>query len=723
MECPHCGSEWSIWELDFEEEFEYPDKCPYCGCSRTAFADDSAHILKQILEQRGTEILRNRKALAGFVADLMHSNPREQTTLKIVIGEGVGEFFYNMIGADSNYINAQKHRVVQLITEDIGMASERAEFVIKTFMFALGLEQGIAPVGTKEKNYHDRDNAYFDLAEKYLSENKTDIAEKLFYLSSNAGNVTAIHRTVSLARSNNWMPAEEEWVEWHRILADTEEDNYESAYILAMSYTYGFGVEKDMDTARQYWMHGRNYDASATVEYIVRQFVGSFPIVNLNLTFTRLRRLALRGEQLAKDIYDFLDETGDGIEGWKQFFTDPDEVLDIIYDAEYYDNQKFQLAVIMGDYYSTKVKEEHKYTDLDYEQIVLTWYIIAAQSDEDDIKLSAAKKMLSSSWNISRGCAVRILEQIEYSFEANYLAGIEYLKGECVEQDLNKAYDLINDGIGDESDYLLGQLNYYGWGVDANVNEAIKNFEKEAKSFANLHSPDKINDEFILSKCIPFLIHCYYEDLVLRDSVSSLEKLKLLADYHGWSNAARFLYWYFSDKDNLYQDPVEARHYYRMMNTNTSMPTHVDDCHKQEILETAFNCMGIEKCYEEANYISVKDHILCCHGDSPTKMGNSIDAMLGGSQVKSYYYLAAAFSQGTGVSQNKLRAEVYVHLYIDLTKDNPDEEIYPNALRLMIQLLEEKPTHYREKLAANYKDILEAYERETKATARKVLRQ
>ena len=219
------------------------------------------------------------------------------------------------------------------------------------------------------------------------------------------------------------------------------------------------------------------------------------------------------------------------------------------------------------------------------------------------------------------------------------------------------------------------------------------------------------------------MIHCYYEDLVLRDSVSSLEKLILLADYHGWSNAARFLYWYFSDKDNLYQDPVEARHYYKMMNRNTSMPTHVDDCHKQEILEAAFKCMGIAACYEEVDLISVKDHILWGHGDLPTKMGDYIDVMLGGSQVKPYYYLAVAFAQGIGVSQNKLRAEVYVHLYIDLTKDNPDEEVYPNALRMMIQLLEEKPTHYREKLAANYKDILEAYERETKATARKVLRQ
>lgn len=720
MECPHCGSEWSIWELDFEEEFEYPDKCPFCGCSRTAFADDSAHILKQILEQRGMDILQNRKALAGFVADLMHANPIEQTTLKIVIGEGVGEFFYKMIDADINCINVQKHKVVQLITEIIGMSSERAEFVIKTFMFALGLEQDALVVGTKEKSFHDRDNAYFDLAEKFLDEGKIDLAEKLFYLSSNTGNISAIHRTILLVRNNNWKPNDEEWLEWHKTLADTEEDNFESAYILAMSYTHGLGVGMDIDIARHYWVNGRNYNASATIEYIVGQFVDNFPIININITFSRLRRLALRGDSLAKEIYDFIEDTGDGIDGWKQFFANSDEVSDIFYDAEYYNNQKFQMALMMGDYYSLKIKEEHKHTDFDYENISMTWYIIATRSDEDEIRLSAAKKMLSSSWNLERRFAVGILEQIKYSSEANYLVGLEYFKGECVEKDYSKAYVLINNGIGDECDYLLGQLNFYGWGIDANVNAAIECFEKEAKEFA-LHNPDEVNDEFILSKCVPFLIHCYYEDLVLRDSVSGLEKLKLLADYHGWKNAARFLYWYFSDRDNLYQDPVEARHYYNVMNESTNMPTHIDDCHKQEIFEVALKCIGIENYYIEADFTPVKDHILWCHGESPVKMGNLIDAMLGGSPVKSYYYMAVAFAQGIGVSKNKLRAETYARLYIELTEGNPDKEIYPKALRLMVRLLEENPTSlYRKKLAANYMDRVILYEYKVESTERKV---
>ena len=208
MECPHCGSELSISLLEFEENFEYPDKCPFCGCSRTEFAKDSARVLKQIINQRGTSILKNRKVLAGFVADLLNEKPKEQVTLKMAIVEGVGEYFYNMIDVEMNCVNAQKYKVNQLLTEKMGLVPERAEFIMNTFMYAIGLENEISSTEAKEKNWHDRDNAYLNLAEKYLLAGKPEIAEELFYLSSNTGNVLAIRRTIFLVRERNWMPEE-----------------------------------------------------------------------------------------------------------------------------------------------------------------------------------------------------------------------------------------------------------------------------------------------------------------------------------------------------------------------------------------------------------------------------------------------------------------------------------------------------------------------------------
>lgn len=203
MECTHCGAEWSIMGIEENTDFIYPGKCPFCGCSRMDFIQDSASVLRQIVENNGVDILNNRRKLSGYISDLMCNHSKEQILLKIVVMEGIGEIFYDMLDTDETSINTQKRRAIKLLTEDIGLTQDRVDFIISVFMYAIGLNDDLEVSHNKVRNYRDQDNTYLNLAEKYWNYNEKNLAKEFFIVSSNIGNIMAIRKTIKLARNEN----------------------------------------------------------------------------------------------------------------------------------------------------------------------------------------------------------------------------------------------------------------------------------------------------------------------------------------------------------------------------------------------------------------------------------------------------------------------------------------------------------------------------------------
>jgi len=66
MKCIRCNAEW-----DTNAKIEYPDKCPFCGTIIRGIQQDSAGILRDIVEQYGESIISDRELLSDVITEYL----------------------------------------------------------------------------------------------------------------------------------------------------------------------------------------------------------------------------------------------------------------------------------------------------------------------------------------------------------------------------------------------------------------------------------------------------------------------------------------------------------------------------------------------------------------------------------------------------------------------------------------------------------------------------
>lgn len=721
MECVHCGTKLFIWQLDDSESFIYPNKCPFCGRSMSEISQNIAIILRQIIKKNGNEILRNRKVLSAYISDLLYEDSRKQKTLKIAVGEGVGDFFYDMIGADNNRINILKSKTYKFITEDIGMTEERAKIVLETFLYAIGLTNRIEGKLTK-KEYCDGEDIYLGLAEDYWKKNKKDKAKALFYLSATSGNIKAVHRVIELGRKHSWDEYKEDYVKWHKILSDREEDNLESTYLVAMSYTFGLSVDKNIEEAEKYWHKywDRTEECSNCLERweislehdaskLIQEMYGAW-YFRYNQFHNKVCRLVgeRNGFQYTYKTSGFLKVSCVYHRYWR---VDNPESLE---ERDYYEQAKCRVAMVMYHFYERKIQKRLKegfYCEFNY-GLIQRRYLEEIENNLDAV-IEGTKKMMNSNWLDSKIIGFEFLS-VFYQFceiypinlenEISHCLGEEYLKGVAVEKDENKTNKLIYNAIVGRDDYLLGLIYYNGWGVEPDLQKAIYNFEAvvEENRLYGYNMTDEsdvisnMRKNRVIAETIPLLIECYYEDLLINDSVRSLEKLEIIAEYWEWKQAARYLYWYYMDKDNIYQCDITAKRYKDILCNIMVDSEYIKDSRKidAERIAMSYWLMGLFGSTE-------KDK-----------------------KIEPYFYFAKAFANGRGVKKNFLRAEIYIRIYIELsTRDN--DELYRKALKMYADfLVKYSKNSYRYIVASEYlnsyeeKDLEDGYEEFIRKTTR-----
>ena len=710
MECTHCGAEWSIMGIEENTDFIYPGKCPFCGCSRMDFIQDSASVLRQIVENNGVDILNNRRKLSGYISDLMCNHSKEQILLKIVVMEGIGEIFYDMLDTDETSINTQKRRAIKLLTEDIGLTQDRVDFIISVFMYAIGLNDDLEVSHNKVRNYRDQDNTYLNLAEKYWNYNEKNLAKEFFIVSSNTGNIMAIRKTIKLARKYNWETDEEEWLRWNKLLADSDKTAKEAAYIVAMNYTYGISTERNIEKAEIYWKIGKNYNAESHLVYYINQLLGILSCPHTSSYFHTImdafEKYANASNEMALSACEFFEDNFDI--DWEMEFIYPSGTLNNSFE-QIERAKKYELAILLGDYFAKKMAElENKHWDLEYEYLMLICYIIATSSDNMEITFKAAKRMLDADWYVSKKQGIKILEKLINVSEAwgvadkaSYIVGVEYLNGDVIEQNFDTAFKYISNGRDNDYKYMMGQMMYYGWGTKGDILSAIKYFESYIMDYRNGKLELVADDQYVVIQCVPFLIQCYYEDLVINDSVQSLDKLKLLADYHGWKFAAKYLYWYYSDLDNLFQDDIDADHYKKIAVDKGAALVNFDEYHCQELAMVVWECNG--ELDDNISVVDAKNHLLLVDDIFLNDKLKTCDMLFNTNiRYKVFYYFARNFAYGKGVARNKLRAENYIRLFLENIDVDKDTSLYYDAMSLYSSLLLEYPESSHKFALGNY---------------------
>ncbi len=447
------------------------------------FMDKGYAVLKRIIQQRGRQILHDKKVLSSLIEDLMPGAGKEKATLQMAISAGVAEQFYALKDEEEAARNGHIARIEVYMTEELGLTVQRSAYVLNAFSCALGL-------GYSEIDLNESVN-YKELAEKYEKEGQRDIAALMYDVVSSVGNEEARYRTGTAL------------------------------------------LKSEVREARQ------------------------------------------KGFEILKGI------------------------------------------------------------------------------DRKD---------------------------------ALYLTAMEYIEGKLVERDFTKAcYYLTRSMPYPKAMLEMGKLYFYGWGTKPDLHKAIKLFERYIKESSKGRDSSGETDVAAALGATPFLIECYFEDILCTRSFRSMEKLTALADYHGWRMARRYLLSYYSDNESDHYNEFLSEKYRKKLEKNKANP-YVREASVRgglgslmmDLKITSALYMHSDGKYEDAA-VNLRDHLIL--GEEINTEGREDNAAL------SYLLMGELFFRSGAVGRNLLRAEIYIKNYLDTVSRKREPANYTNALVLYSKLL------------------------------------
>ncbi len=350
---------------------------------------------------------------------------------------------------------------------------------------------------------------------------------------------------------------------------------------------------------------------------------------------------------------------------------------------------------------STDYKElALQYEKSGHKDIARLLYDVVNSVGNDETRYRSGIALLKCDVKEAREKGFEILKRSDRK-EAMYLVGIEYIEGKLTDRDFSKAGFYLSKAVPYPKAMLeLGKLYFYGWGVKSDLHKCIKLFERYIKESsrgregrltgADGRAPGERdgvfeNDIAAALNATPFLIECYYEDILCTRSFRSMEKLTALADYHGWRMAQKYLMSYYSDRESDHFNEFQAEKYKKKLLRNRENPYVREASLKGSMGSLMMNlkitgalCMHAEGSYQDAA-VNLRDHLIL--GEEINENGCENNGVL------SYLLMGELFIKSGAVARNLLRAEIYIKNYLEAVSEVKEPKNYTNALILYSKLL------------------------------------
>ncbi len=312
-------------------------------------------------------------------------------------------------------------------------------------------------------------------------------------------------------------------------------------------------------------------------------------------------------------------------------------------------------------------------------------YEVVSDVGNDEVRYRTGTALLRSEVADAREKGFEILKRCDKK-EAFYLVGMEYIDGKLAERDFKKAaYYLTKAAPYKKAVLELGKLYFYGWGVRPDLHKAIKLFEQYLKSGTREKKDVEDEDVAMVLNATPFLIECYYEDILCTKSFRSMEKLTSLADYHGWRMAQKYLLSYYSDEESDHYNDFLSEKYRRKLARNKINPYVKSASLRGGLTSLMMNLkitgalyMHSDGKYEEAA-VNLRDHLIL--GEELNEDGYEDNGAL------SYLLMGELFFRSGAVAKNLLRAEIYIKNYLETVSQIKEPKNYTNALIIYSKLL------------------------------------
>ncbi|MCR4654617.1 MAG: hypothetical protein K5770_00075 [Lachnospiraceae bacterium] len=312
-------------------------------------------------------------------------------------------------------------------------------------------------------------------------------------------------------------------------------------------------------------------------------------------------------------------------------------------------------------------------------------YEVVSDVGNDEVRYRTGTALLKSEVKEAREKGFEILKRSDKK-EAFYLVGMEYIDGKLTDRDFKKADYYLTKAVPYKKAVLeLGKLYFYGWGVKPDLHKAIKLFEQYLKSGSGTKKDVEDEDVAMVLNATPFLIECYYEDILCTKSFRSMEKLTALADYHGWRMAQKYLLSYYSDEESDHYNEFMSEKYRRKLKRNKMNP-YVKSASLRGGLGSLMMNLKITGAlflhsdgkYEDAA-LNLRDHLIL--GEELNEDGYEDNGAL------SYLLMGELFFRSGAVARNLLRAEIYLKNYLETVSQVKEPKNYTNALIIYSKLL------------------------------------
>ncbi len=326
-----------------------------------------------------------------------------------------------------------------------------------------------------------------------------------------------------------------------------------------------------------------------------------------------------------------------------------------------------------------------KYEREGHREIAGLLYDVVSNVGNDEARFQTGAALIKSDVTEAREKGFEILRKIDRK-DAMYLTGMEYIEGKLTKRDFSKACYYLTRAVPYPKAMLeLGKLYFYGWGTRPDLHKAIKLFEKYIKTSSKGKESSEEADVAAALNATPFLIECYFEDILCTRSFRSMEKLTALADYHGWRMAQKYLYAYYSDDESDHFNEFMAEKYRKKLERNKQNP-YVRSASirggmgslMMELRITSALYMHADGKYEDTA-VNLRDHLIL--GEEINADGYEDNAAL------SYLLMGELFFRSGAVARNLLRAEIYIKNYLDTVSQIKEPKNYTNALIIYSKLL------------------------------------
>lgn len=556
MKCLNCKKEWIV-----VQGFRYPEKCPFCGLNIHGNNTGSG-ILGWIVKENGNDILKHKKRLIAFIRDLFRDEILEKRLI-VAVNSGVSFYYFEASNLTGLQRQNQINQATKLLKETLGFGDDAVKSILEEFD---------ASIGISHKNdlidYHDADDAYYNMALNATRKNFLPLLQ----ISVDAGNKKAIKKYISLIR-DNWERhlEEDEWFRLNRMIASIDDEDSRNAYMTVLMHDlYDDNVDEFDCIDELYEMCP--YADDAEFEMSARGFIfGVHSNYSVKESIIHIYSLAEKDYEPAVSIRNVLEEE---FNIQKYFFTISgiEDVLDVYRPADEdsleYDKRNLlqsEICYIVGDFYKDDIKKRVFWHDKSMKYAEETC-LSSELFDYRYIGYELGKLYLDNNEIKDVDKGLEILELVKTDESLMFLSKT-YLEGKLVERNLTASIKYLMDENlihyrNPDVYYEKGKRYFYGLGCEIDIKESIFCFERYLDE--KIYDPNDEGTFICLYKTIPFLTELYYEDLMINNSVDSLNKLQNYAEYHGNKMAQRYLWRYYSDKDNLYRDSRMAGKFKRL---------------------------------------------------------------------------------------------------------------------------------------------------------------